>query len=115
MESTRGLLTTIPGIGTLPAAAPGDHGLGSAPATTSPPGKRSSGRRRPGNKHLQPILVEIAWAAVQHEGYLKSLYHRHVMKNGGYRSGTAKKATITVARPPNNGSFTYQPCARPGP
>jgi hypothetical protein len=35
---------------------------------------------------------------VRHEGYLKSLYHRHVMRNGGYRSSSAKnKAIITVA------------------
>ena len=37
-------------------------------------------------------------AAVRHDGYLKSLYHRHVMKWGGYRSPTAKKkAIVTVA------------------
>jgi len=65
---------------------------------TSPPGKRHSGKHRHGNPHLQPVLVEIAWAAVRHEGYLKSLYHRHVMRNGGYRSATAKgKAIFTVA------------------
>ena len=46
----------------------------------------------------QPVLVEIAWAAVRHEGYLKSLYHRHVIRNGGYRNPIAKaKAIFTVA------------------
>ena len=30
------------------------------------------------------------------DGYLKSLFHRHVMKWGGYRSPTAKKKTIIV-------------------
>jgi transposase len=55
------------------------------------------GRRRHGNQHLQPILVEAAWSAVRHPGYLKSLYHRH-MKQGGYRSPVAKKkAIVTVA------------------
>jgi hypothetical protein len=49
-----------------------------------------------GNQHLQPVLVEAAWAAVRHEGYLKALYHRHVMKWGGYRSPTAKKKAIIV-------------------
>jgi hypothetical protein len=49
-----------------------------------------------GNEHLQSILVECAWAAVRHDGYLKSLYHRHVMKQGGYRSQTAKKKAIVV-------------------
>jgi transposase len=42
--------------------------------------------------------VEIAWAAVRHDGCLKSLYHRHVTRNGGYRSATAKgKAIVTIA------------------
>jgi transposase len=40
--------------------------------------------------------VECAWAAVRHDGYLKSLYHRHVMKWGGYRGPTAKKKAIVV-------------------
>ena len=40
--------------------------------------------------------MECAWAAVRHEGYLRSLYHRHVMKWGGYRSQTAKKKAIVV-------------------
>jgi len=33
---------------------------------------------------------------VRHEGYLRSLCHRHVMKWGGYRSQTAKKKAIVV-------------------
>ena len=40
--------------------------------------------------------MECAWAAVRHDGYLKSLNHRHVMKWGGYRSQTAKKKAIVV-------------------
>jgi transposase len=40
--------------------------------------------------------VECAWAAIRHDGYLKSLYHRHVMKWGGYRSPVAKKKAIIV-------------------
>src|ERR1022692_3046971 len=59
-------------------------------------GKRSSGKRRHGNPRLQAVLVEAAWSAVRHEGYLKSLCHRHVMKWGGYRSPTAKKKAIIV-------------------
>jgi hypothetical protein len=50
-----------------------------------------------GNQHLQSILLECAWSAVRHDGYLKSLYHRHVMKWGGYRSSTAKNKAIVVA------------------
>src|ERR1019366_7476977 len=49
-----------------------------------------------GNQHLQPVLVESAWAAVRHDGYLRALYHRHVMKWGGYRSATAKKKAMMV-------------------
>ena len=45
---------------------------------------------------MQAILVEAAWGAVRHQGYLKSLYHRHVMKWGGYRSPAAKKKAIIV-------------------
>ena len=40
--------------------------------------------------------MECAWAAIRHEGYLKSLFHRHVMKWGGYRSPLAKKKAIVV-------------------
>jgi len=48
--------------------------------------------------HLQSVVIEIAWAAVRHDGYLKSPYHRHVARNGGYRSKAAKnKAILTVA------------------
>src|SRR6185437_8682715 len=71
---------------------------GLCPGNNESAGKRHSGRRRHGNPYLQAVIVEIAWAAVRHEGYLKSLYHRHVTRNGGYRSATAKgKAIVTVA------------------
>ena len=65
---------------------PGDAHLASwtglCPGNCESAGKRRSGRRRHGNEHLQSPLVECAWAAVRHDGYLKSLYHRHVMKRG---------------------------------
>jgi transposase len=109
----RDLLITIPGIGRLAAAAviseigvavreffPDDAHLASwaglCPGNHESAGKRRSGRPRKGNTHLQTLLVECAWSAVRHDGYLKSLYHRHVMKNGGYRSTTAKKKAIVV-------------------
>ena len=109
----RDLLTTIPGIGLTTAAAviseigasvaeffPDAAHLASwagiCPGNHESAGKRRSGKRRHGNQHLQPVLVEAAWAAVRHQGYLKSLYHRHVMKWGGYRSPTAKKKAIIV-------------------
>jgi len=110
----RDLLTTIPGIGMLAAAAvlseiganvteyfPDAAHLASwaglCPGNHESAGRRHSGKRRHGNKHLQHILVEATWAAVRHDGYLKALYHRHVMKWGGYRSPTAKKKAIIVA------------------
>ncbi|HEV8455476.1 MAG TPA: hypothetical protein VGQ24_11315 [Gemmatimonadales bacterium] len=33
---------------------------------------------------------------MRHRGYLKTLYHRHVMKWGGYRNPLAKKKAIIV-------------------
>jgi hypothetical protein len=112
-RAARDLLTTAPGIGPLSAAAviseigadvrqyfPGAAHLASwtglCPGNHESAGKRRSGRRRKGHEHLQSILVECAWSAVRHDGYLKSLYHRHVMKWGGYRSQTAKKKAIVV-------------------
>ena len=109
----RDLLITAPGIGPLSAAAviseigvtvagffPDDAHLASwtglCPGNHESAGKRRPGRRRKGNQHLQSILVECAWSAVRHDGYLKSLYHRHVMKWGGYRSSTAKNKAIVV-------------------
>jgi transposase len=107
------LLTSIPGIGELTSAAIiSEIGVevteffstaahlaswsGLCPGNHESAGKRYSGKRRKGNQHLQPVLVEAAWGAVRHEGYLKSLYHRHVMKWGGYRSPAAKKKAIIV-------------------
>jgi len=112
-RAERDLLTTIPGIGPLAAAAvlseigasaaeyfPDAAHLASwaglCPGNHESAGKRHSGKRRHGNQHLQPVLVQSAWAAVRHDGYLRSLYHRHVMKWGGYRSPTAKKKAIVV-------------------
>jgi transposase len=112
-RAERDLLITIPGIGLLAAAAIlSEIGVnvvrffitaahlaswaGICPGNHESAGKRHSGKRRRGNQHLQPILVEAAWSAVRHEGYLRALYHRHVMKWGGYRSPTAKKKAIIV-------------------
>jgi transposase len=112
-QAARDLLATAPGIGQLAAAAviseigadvkeffPDDAHLASwtglCPGTCESAGKRRSGRRRKGNPHLQSLLVGCAWSAVRQDGYLKSLYHRHVMKWGGYRSQAAKKKAIVV-------------------
>jgi transposase len=112
-RAARDLLATVPGIGQLAAAGviseigvnvreffPDAPHLASwtglCPGNNESAGKRRSARRRKGNTHLQSLLVECAWSAVRHEGYLKSLYHRHVMKWGGYRSPAAKKKAIIV-------------------
>jgi transposase len=112
-QAARDLLATAPGTGQLAAAAvisgigadvkeffPGDARLASwtglCPGTCESAGKRRSGRRRKGNPHLQSLLAGCAWSAVRQDGYLKSLYHRHVMKWGGYRSQAAKKKAIVV-------------------
>ena len=109
----RDLLITIPGIGAVAAAAviseigpdPRQYfptaghlasWAGLCPGNHESAGKRLRGKRRHGNIYLQPVLVEIAWNAVRHDGYLKSLYHRHVTRNGGYRSSAAKNKAITT-------------------
>jgi transposase len=114
-RAARELLVSIPGIAAVSAAAviaeispaPQEYfptagqlasWTGICPGNHESAGKRHSGKRRHGNTHLQPVLVEIAWAAIRHDGYLRSLFHRHVIRNGGYRSKTARnKAIITVA------------------
>ncbi len=112
-RAQRDLLATTPGIGQLaaagviceisadvreffPDAAHLASWTGLCPGNHESAGKRRSGKRRKGNEHLQSLLVECAWSAVRHDGYLKALYHRHVMKWGGYRSQTAKKKAIIV-------------------
>ena len=112
-QPQRDLLATAPGIGQLAAAgviaeigaSPAEFfattahlasWTGLCPGNHESAGKRRSGKRRKGNPDLQSLLVECAWAAVRHDGYLKSLYHRHVMKWGGYRSPAAKKKAIIV-------------------
>jgi transposase len=84
-HTERDLLTTIPGIGMLAAAAvlseiganvteyfPGAAHLASwaglCPGNHQSAGRRHSGKRRHGNQHLQHILVEATWAAVRHDG-----------------------------------------------
>jgi transposase len=112
-RAARDLLITIPGIGAVAAAAviseigpdPRQYfptaghlasRAGLCPGNHESAGKRRHGKRGHGNTCLQPVLVEIGWNAVRHDGYLKSLYHRHVTRNGGYRSSAAKNKAITT-------------------
>jgi transposase len=72
--------------------------VGLCPGNHESAGKRLGGARRQGNHHLQPVLVECAWAAVRTKGYLREYYRRQVRKFGGFRSPAAKKkAIIAVA------------------
>jgi transposase len=114
-RAQRDLLISIPGIAELASAAviseigiavcdyfPSAEHLASwtglCPGNHESAGKRYSGRRRKGNQHLQPVLVECAWAAVRTDGYLREFYRRSVRKFGGWRSPAAKKkAIIAVA------------------
>jgi len=93
----RDLLATVPGIGRHAAAAViSEIGVAVREFFSDDAHLASWTGLCPGNTHLQTLLVECAWSAVRHDGYLKSLFHRHVMKNGGYRSATAKKKAIVV-------------------
>lgn len=95
--------TVISEIGADPAAwFPSAEHLASwvrlCPGNHESAGKRHHGARRTGNQHLQPVLVECAWAAVRTDGYLREYYRRQVRKFGGFRSPAAnKKAIIAVA------------------
>lgn len=112
-RAPRELLSTIPGIAPLSAAAiiseigvelpryfPSAEHLASwsglCPGNHESASKRYRGHRRKGNQHLQPVLVECAWAAVRTEGYLQAFYRRQVMKFGGFCSGAAKKKAIVA-------------------
>ena len=109
----RDLLDTIPGIGPMAAAAiiaeigaaPGEYFASAAhlaswaglcPGNHESAGKRKHGKPRKGSQHLQPLLVECAWAAVRADGRLKARYHRLVIRFGGYRSPAAKKRAIVA-------------------
>lgn len=109
----RDLLATIPGIGPAAAAAiiseigtspaefftTGAHlasWAGLCPGNHESAGKRKHGKPRKGSQHLQPLLVECAWAAVRTNGRLKARYHRLVLRFGGYRNPAAKKRAIVA-------------------
>jgi transposase len=104
----RDLLTTVPGIGPVSAAAilseigacpseffTSDAHLASwaglCPGNHESAGKRKHGKPRKGNQHLQPLLVEAAWAAVHTDTRLKAHYHRLVLRFGGYHNPAAKR------------------------
>jgi len=112
-QAQRDLLATIPGIGPAAAAAiiseigtspaefftTGAHlasWAGLCPGNHESAGKRKHGKPRKGSQHLQPLLVECAWATVRASGRLKARYHRLVRRFGGYRNPAAKKRAIVA-------------------
>jgi transposase len=109
----RELLATIPGIGPkaaaaiiaeigaspagfFPTAAHLASWAGLCPGNHESAGKRKHGKPRKGSQHLQPVLVESAWSAVQSPGRLKAQYRRLVLRFGGFRSPAAKKRAIVA-------------------
>jgi transposase len=109
----RDLLATIPGIGPkaaaaiiaeigpcpaqfFPTAARLASWAGLCPGNHESAGKRKHGKPRKGSQHLQPVLVESAWSAVQARGRLKARYRRLVLRFGGFRSPAAKKRAIVA-------------------
>ena len=71
---------------------------GLCPGNHESAGKRKHGKPRKGNQHLQPLLVEAAWSAIQTDTRLKARYHRLVLRFGGYHNPAAKKkAVIAIA------------------
>jgi transposase len=114
LRAARDLPVTIPGPGLLSAAAviseigadvracfPDAAHLASR-AGLCPGNHESAGKRTQAGAGSAAITCGPSWRSVpgqrRHDGCLKALYHRHVMKRGGYRSRLAKdKAVIVVA------------------
>lgn len=113
-EEAVDLLDTIPGIDRHAAEMilaeigidmrqfPSDKHLtawaGVAPGNHESAGKRYSGRTRKGNRNLQTILVQAAWAAVRtKETFLKARYHRLAARRGKKRAIVAVAHSILVS------------------
>jgi transposase len=75
--------------------ATGEHAAswaGVCPGNRESAGKRKSGKTRPGNKHLECLAVQVAWAAVRR----KDTYLRAKFQRLAYRRGQ-KKAIVAIA------------------
>jgi transposase len=108
------LLDSIPGIdthaaemilaetgidmGQFPTAKHLSAWAGVAPGNHQSGGKRYSGRTRDGNRQLQTILVQAAWAAVRTKGtFLKARYQRLAARRGKKRAIVAIAHSILVS------------------
>jgi transposase len=106
---TMSLLTGIPGISTVSAAAilaetGGDMGVfrtsehlaswaGMSPGNNESAGKRKSARTNPGNLYLKSILCEVAWVVSRmRRTYLSQWYWKVKQRRG------AKKAIVALGR-----------------
>ena len=116
----RDLLTTIPGIGQVAAAAiiseigttPEEFfataahlasWAGLCPGNHESAGKRKHGKPRKGSQHLQPLLVECAWSTVRAKRAAES------PGNTGWCCGSAATATPPPKNVPSSPSPTPWP------
>ncbi len=78
-------------MSTFPSAAHLASWAGMSPGNRESAGKRKSAKKRHGNKHLESLLTEVAWAAVRRkESYLRAKFQRLAYRRG------AKKAIIAI-------------------
>lgn len=79
-------------MGAFPSAGHAASWAGLCPGNHESAGKRRSGRTRDGNKYLERLAVEVAWAAVRR----KDSYLRTKFQHLAYRRGK-KKAIYAIA------------------
>ncbi len=79
-------------MSSFPTALHAASWAGLCPGNNESAGKRKSGKTRPGNKYLQSLAVQVAWAAVRR----KDTYLRAKFQRLAYRHGP-QKAIIAIA------------------
>jgi len=81
-----------PDMSPFPSAEHMASWSGTSPGNYESAGKRKSAKKRHGNKYLESLLVEVAWAAVRRkDSYLRAKFQRLAYRRG------AKKAIIAIA------------------
>jgi len=108
-----GLLTSVPGFGDIVTWAwlaeigPAPHRWFSrhdklaswvsvCPGNHISARKRKHGRTGDAGTYIKPVLIQAAWAAIQHRGRLQARYRRLVRRFGGDNNPAAKKKAITA-------------------